>query len=57
MSRTSVDGDEEPAGRPERERNCILLGSYPNTALLQRHGIHREEFRRAQYPAEMVWRE
>ena len=45
------------AGRPERERNCILLGSYPNTALLQRHGIHREEFRRAHYPEGMVWRE
>ena len=39
----------------ERERPCIVLGSYPNTILLNQHRSQREAFRRENYPVDMVW--
>lgn len=45
------------AGGPVHERPCILLGSYPNTPLLQRHPQHRDAFRQRHYPSGMVWRD
>lgn len=43
--------------RIERERPCIVLGSYPNTILLNQHRTQRDAFRREFYPAEMVWKD
>jgi len=41
----------------ERERPCIVLGSYPNTILLNQHRAQRDAFRRESYPAEMGWKD
>ncbi|MDB6075008.1 MAG: chorismate mutase [Verrucomicrobiaceae bacterium] len=41
----------------ERERPCIVLGSYPNTILLNQHRAQRDAFRRESYPADMVWKD
>ena len=40
---------------PVHQRPCILLGSYPNTALMHRYPQHRGHFRAAQYPSGMLW--
>ena len=50
-----INGGTE--GRAEHERNCILLGSYPNTALMHRHPRHRDAFRRRCYPEGLPWRD
>ena len=49
--------NDRHASRPVHERPCILLGSYPNTPLLQRHPQHRDAFRRRFYPQGMPWRD
>ncbi len=43
--------------RIERERPCIVLGSYPNTILLNQHPAQRAAFRREFYPAGVVWKD
>ncbi len=43
--------------RIERERPCIVLGSYPNTILLNQHRAQRDAFRRESYPAGMGWKD
>ena len=43
--------------RIERERPCIVLGSYPNTILLNQHPAQRAAFRREFYPADAIWKD
>ncbi|HEX2750805.1 MAG TPA: prephenate dehydratase domain-containing protein, partial [Verrucomicrobiales bacterium] len=47
--------NDRHVSRPIHERPCILLGSYPNTPLLNRHPVPRAAYRRQFYPAAMVW--
>ncbi len=57
ISNAVAEINQHHLSRPERERPCIVLGSYPNTILLNQHRAQREAFRKEAYPADMVWRD
>ncbi len=49
--------NEGTAYLPENRRPCIVLGSFPNTTLLQQHPEHRRAYREKFYPAAFPWRD
>lgn len=57
LSGAVAELNQHHMNRPERERPCIVLGSYPNTILLNQHRAQRDAFRRECYPAETGWKD